>query len=75
MSNLWSQFRALLPQDPLLVGQVIAHNSDGTSSITLPGNVTIRAIGQSVAVGLWAFVQSGTVQTEAPSLPSYVVTV
>lgn len=69
MSNLWTQFSALLPGDPLLVGYVLAHNADGTSTVRLPGNHTLRVQGQSVAVGLNAFVQSGRVQSQAPALP------
>lgn len=71
MSNIWKQLAALLPGDPLLVGQVIAHNADGTSSVTLPGNQTIRVLGQGVPVGTRAFVQTGRLQGEAPAL-SYV---
>lgn len=73
--NAWAQFRALLPQDPLLVGEVIEHNADGTSFVTLPGNITIRVQGQTVAIGLMAFVQSGRIQGEAPSLTTYSIAV
>lgn len=73
MANIWKQFSSLLPTAPLQIGQVVAHNSDGTSSVTLPGAITIRARGQGVAVGTYAFVQGGQVQGEAPNLPvSYV---
>ncbi len=71
--NVWKQFEALLPADPLLVGQVLSHNSDGTSSVTLPGAQIIRAQGQSVPVGNFAFVQTGRVQGDAPNLPSVEV--
>lgn len=73
--NAWAQFRALLPQDPLLVGEVIAFNGDGTSEVRLPGNITIRVQGQTVAVGLKAFVQSGRIQGEAPNLTTYSIAV
>lgn len=73
--NPWAKFRALLPTDPLLAGEVIEHHDDGTSSVTLPGNITIRVQGQTVAVGLHAFVQSGRIQGEAPDLPEVEVLV
>ena len=73
--NAWAQFRALLPTDPLLVGEVTAHNADGTSDVTLPGNIHIRVQGQTVGIGLQAFVQSGRIQGEAPDLPGFQVAV
>lgn len=73
--NLYSQFRKLLPSDPLLVGEVLSFESDGSSVISLPGGGVLRAQGQTVAVGLMAFVQSGRVQGEAPELPGVEVLV
>ena len=73
--NVWKQFEALLPADPLLVGEVLAHNADGTSSVELPGNQVIRVHGQSVAVNARAFVQTGRVQGEAPNLPTYSIAI
>lgn len=73
--NAWAKFRALLPADPLLVGEVIAHNDDGTSTIELPGNIPIRVQGQTVAVGLQAFAQGGRITGEAPDLPGFIVAV
>lgn len=67
--NVFNKFLALLPGRPLLVGEVIAHNADGTSAIELPGNIVIWVDGQTVAVGLKAFVQDGRVQGQAPDLP------
>lgn len=68
MSNVFRQFQRLLPRDPLLAGEVIAHNSDGTSTVQLPGGGEIRARGQSVAVGTNAYVRSGRIEGEAPDL-------
>ncbi len=75
MSNLFSQFRRLLPRDPLQVGTVTAHNPDGTSDIQLPGAQTVRVRGQDVAVGAKAFIRSGQIQGPAPNLPTYSVTI
>ena len=66
--NLWKQFQALLPSDPLLIGTIAAHNSDGTSTVNWPGGGQSIARGQAVAVGQKAFVQGGQIQGQAPSL-------
>jgi|Wag4MinimDraft_13_1082653.scaffolds.fasta_scaffold15321_2 hypothetical protein len=71
MINLWKKFNNLLPQDPLLIATVAAHNSDGTSTVTWPGGGQSTVQGQSVAVGSKAFVQSNRLQGQAPDLPSY----
>lgn len=68
MANLWKQFSALLPSDPLLIATVQAHNSDGTSTVTYPGGGTAVVRGQSVAVGSKAFIRSNQVQGQAPDL-------
>jgi len=73
--NLWSQFQKLLPSEPLLIGDVTAHNADGTSTIQAPDGAQYRAQGQTVSVGLKAFVKAGRVVDEAPNLTSYVVEV
>lgn len=69
--NLWRRFQELLPTDPLLVGEVLAHNADGTSTLEAPDGAVYRARGQSVAVGNNAFVRGGVVQGPAPDLPAY----
>ena len=78
--NLFTRLRDLLPEPPLLIGDVIAHNADGTSLVQLitqvasgqvaPGlstGATIRARGTQVAVGSRAFVRNGVVESQAPS--------
>lgn len=75
MGNLYTQFRKLLPSDPLLVGTVTAHDSDGYSLVELPGGGGLRVQGQGVAVGSKAFVQGGRVVAEAPALDAVEVLV
>jgi hypothetical protein len=69
--NIWKQFQALLPSDPLLIATIAAHNSDGTSTLVWPGGGQSVVRGQSVAVGQKAYVKSGQVQGEAPDLTVY----
>ncbi len=71
MSNLWKRFSGLLPKDPLLIATVIAHNSDGTSTVQYPGGGTGVVRGQGVAVDSKAYIQSNQIQGEAPDLTVY----
>ena len=66
--NLWTIFKDVLPANPVIVGTVSAHNSNGTSQITLPGGSKITARGTTVAVGSKAFVRAGLIEGEAPNL-------
>lgn len=74
MGNIYARFARLLPREPLQIGEITAHNADGTSTVTLPTG-TIRARGQSVPVSQKAFVRGGEVIGPAPTLPSYTVEV
>ncbi|NCC26011.1 MAG: hypothetical protein EOM25_12590 [Deltaproteobacteria bacterium] len=69
--NLMAKFKRLLPASPMLVGEVAAHNADGTSTITTPAGGTVRVQGQDVTVGEMAFYQDGRVLCEAQALPTY----
>jgi hypothetical protein len=68
MANPWQQFRNLLPGSPLIIGEVTAHNDDGTSTISLPNGGSVNAIGQVVDINHLAFVRNGQVLGEAPAL-------
>ncbi len=78
-ANLFRRLQALLPPPPVLVGRVVAHNSDDTSTIELPGGLAtgafdgllqtggiIVARGRGVPVGQNAFVRDGLVESQAP---------
>lgn len=75
--NAWSQFVALSAPPQLLVGEVLAHRTDGsnTSLIELPGGGRIVASGQTVPVGAMAFVRGGAIQGQAPDLPALEIEV
>lgn len=66
--NLWKRFQDLIPHDPLLVGTVLAHHADGTSTVELLGGGTLRVRGQDVAIGTAAWVRAGVIEGEAPTL-------
>jgi large repetitive protein len=78
-TNVFSRLRALLPEPPVLIGRVIAHNDDDTSTVELPIGVglfsyveglaagsLVRPRGTTVAVGLNAFIRNGVVESQAP---------
>lgn len=66
MSNLFAQFRRLLPGQPLLVGVVIS-SSASEALVELPGGSRIAVRG-SAAVGSSVFVRAGAIEGEAPAL-------
>lgn len=73
--NPWTRFRELTAGPPLLVGEVTAHNADGTSTIETPNGASVRVQGQGVAVNSNAYYRDGRIEGEAPSLPIVEVTV
>lgn len=72
--NLWSRFSTLLPTRRRFVGAVVAHNADGTSTITTSAG-GFRARGQLVAIGQQAEVEDGAVVRQAPSLTTVAIDV
>lgn len=67
MSNLYSIFKALVPDAPLLCGTVAGLRTDG-AIVTLPGGAAIFARG-SATVGQKVFVRDGVIEGPAPNLP------
>jgi hypothetical protein len=72
MANPYKQFLDLIPGPVRLVGEVLGHNADGTSSIALPEGDVIRARGIDVAAGRKAFVLNGKVDGPAPDYSGLV---
>jgi hypothetical protein len=70
---LFLRLRELTAGPPLLVGEVVTINGDGTSTITLPTGGEIRARGTSVSVGNNAFVRNGVIEGAAPSLSTVTI--
>lgn len=78
--NLFLRLRAILPTSPTLIAEVLSHNTDATSTLRLPTGLqqevyatgvavgsTFTARGTTVAVGSYAFVRDGVVESQAPS--------
>jgi len=71
ITNLWKRLRNLLPEPPLLAGEVVAV---GAYSITveLPDGSRIAARG-SASVGQHVFIRDGRVESIAPALPVVLI--
>lgn len=74
MRNLLTILRNQLPKTKRLIGAVVAHNPDDTSTIQV-NNGVFRARGQSVPVGQQAEILDGAVQGQMPTLPTVVIEV
>lgn len=71
MTNLYAQFRRLLPDSPLLIGTVIA---ESPLRIALPDGSLIAARGVA-SIGQSVFVRGGAIEGPAPALPVEVIEV
>lgn len=71
-ANVYRQLLELLPQDPLLTGEVLSMHSDGTVSVEMPGGGVIRVRGV-FASGDRVFIQAGQAQGLAPDLAFAVI--
>lgn len=76
-TELWADFRGLAPARPRLLGTVVAHNADGTSSLTTADGQSMRAWGrvEGAVPPYNAFVRDGKVEAAAPNLPLVQLTV
>jgi hypothetical protein len=65
--NAFKDLMALLPSDPLQVGDVVAVDL-GVVTVELPGGGRITARG-SASIGQRVFVRGGAIDGDAPDLP------
>ena len=66
MRNLYSEFRALIPEAPLQVGTV-TQVTGGVVTVQLPGGGLLKARG-SGGVGQKVFVRDAVIEAIAPNL-------
>ena len=66
MPNAYREFMALMPDQPLEVGEVTAI-AGGVATVTLPGGGVIQARGTAL-VGQRVFVRGGAIEGEASTL-------
>ena len=70
-TNIWQQFKGLLPEGVRVVATVKANNDNGTSQAELRDGSVITVKGESVGVGERAFIQDGEGKAAAPGLAQY----
>ena len=66
MPNAYREFLALMPDQPLEVGEVTAI-AGGVATVTLPGGGVVQARG-TATVGQRVFVRNGAIEGEASTL-------
>ena len=72
-TNLFAQFRRLLPGQPLLIGTVISAGS-GAALVELPDGSRLTVRGDA-AVASKVFVRNGAIEGPAPDLPTGTIEV
>ncbi|WP_066016097.1 hypothetical protein [Endozoicomonas atrinae] len=70
-TNIWQQFKALIPEGMRVIATITANNGNGTSQAELRDGSVITIKGESVGVGLKSFVDDGEVKGAAPDLAQY----
>ncbi len=68
--NIWKEFEALLPSDPLLIGDVDTIHIDDTATVILLGGgvVRVQIAGAEIMEGDRVFIRSGKIEGKAPVL-------
>ena len=74
-TNIWQQFKALLPEGSRIVAIIKANNGNGSSQAELRDGSIITVKGETVAEGQKAFIQNGEIKGTAPDLAQYEVNV
>ena len=67
-TNIWQQFKALIPEGVRVVATITANNGNGTSQAELRDGSVITVKGESVGVGEKVFIQEGEITNTAPRL-------
>ena len=67
MTNIFTKFQGLIPNDQMDVVEIITDNGDGSMQATTLSGDTVTIKGPSLAVGKKAFIRNGEVIREAPN--------
>ena len=73
-TNIWQQFKALIPDGVRVVATITANNGNGTSQAELRDGSVVTVKGE-VSVGEKVFIQDGEIKGAAPELAQYEVEV
>ena len=72
--NSWARFKRLIPDAPMLLGEIVQVYSDGTAYVDMLGGGSVRARGTGT-VGQNVYIKNGQIEGAAPTLPSTLVDV
>ena len=72
-TNIWQQFKSLIPEGGRAVVTITSNNGNGTSQAQLRDGTVVTVKGESVEAGQRAFVQGGELKGTAPELAQYEV--
>ena len=72
--NSWARFKRLMPDAPMLLGEIVQVYSDGTAYVDMLGGGSVRARGTGT-VGQNVYVKNGQIEGAAPTLPSTLIEV
>lgn len=72
--NSWARFKRLIPDAPMLLGEIVQVYSDGTAYVDMLGGGSVRARGTGT-VGQNVYVKNGQIEGAAPTLPSTLIEV
>ena len=74
-TNIWQQFKALIPEWVRVVATITANNGNGTSQEELRDGSVITVKGEGIGVGQRVFIQGGKIKGTAPDLAQYEINV
>lgn len=69
--NIWSKFRALIPDTPLQLAVITTDHLNGSYTVTLTGGGNLKVLGTGFSVGDKVFVRGTLIESTAPTLPSF----
>ena len=70
-TNIWQQFKSLIPEGARVVVTITSKNGNGTSTAELRNGTSLIVQGETVEPGKKALVEGGAIKTEVPDLQGY----
>lgn len=70
-TNIWQQFKSLIPEGARTVVSITGNHGDGTSSATLRDGTSIRVQGETIMPGKKALIEDRVVKVEVPVMAVY----
>lgn len=75
MSNLWEQFKGILPDKPKLYCTVFSASSGGETVVSTLSGGSMKVLGTGYTAGQKVWVQDGRIIADAPNLTHYDIEV